>query len=161
MRFHCRVVYLFIFVSKRDALSSQPPKHHLLTPSGQGVFPVSPGRPAWQQRRKCWGVHCWWVTAHRGWALTDGLTAFCSDLGVTVQSLCSLLASENFIIKDGLCTCPKSILVLLVFWPQCFTVDFLLFQCLVSVIHHADGLIELQAWQMVLECPLPHDAKEL
>lgn len=31
-----------------------------------------------------------------------------------VQSLCSLLAKENFIIKDGLCTCPKSFLVLLV-----------------------------------------------
>lgn len=31
-----------------------------------------------------------------------------------VQSLCSLLAKENFIIKDGLCTCPKSFLVLLI-----------------------------------------------
>lgn len=36
------------------------------------------------------------------------------DPEVKVQSLCSLLASENFIIKNGLCTCPKSFLVLLV-----------------------------------------------
>lgn len=40
--------------------------------------------------------------------MMDGLTAFCLEPGVIVQFLCSLLASENFIIKDGLCTCPKS-----------------------------------------------------
>lgn len=85
--------------------------------------------------------------------MTARLPLLCSVPGVIVQSLCSLLASENLMIKDGLCTCPTSFRVLLVLWPQCFTVDFLLSQCLLFVIYHAGSLIELQAWQMVLGRP--------
>jgi hypothetical protein len=40
-------------------------------------------------------------------------------------------------------------------------VDFLLFWFLLFVIYHADSLIELQVWQMVLGCPFSHNAKAL
>lgn len=153
---------IFIYLCKqRDAQSNQLSRYHLLAQTGQGVFSMSPQRPGWKQRWNCWSTHHWSAPANQGWGMTDCLTALCLDLGVIVQSLCSLFASENCIIKDGLCICPKSFLVLFVLWLQYFTVDFLLFQCLLFVIYHADSLIELQAWQMVLGCPFLHNAKEL
>lgn len=152
---------LFILVSKGDAQSNHLFECYLFTQSGQGVFSLSPMKPGWKQIWNCWTVHGQHVSCTSG--LRDGWLSHCLLLGHRSWyfSLCSLLARENFITKDGLCTCPKSFLVLLVLWSQHFTVDFLLFWFLLFVIYHADSLIELQVWQMVLGCPFSHNAKAL
>lgn len=156
-------MYLFYLFSPAKAMHRVA--SHLITISLHKVdemcFQWAPGNLVVGRGRTASACSAGPMSTHWDWTMTDGLTALNTNPGVIVQALRSCLASENFIIKDGLCTCPKSFLVLLVLWPQCFTVDFLLFWCLLLVIYHADSLIELQAWQMALGCPFPHGAKEL